>query len=205
MENNYISKAADRLHVWWTVALTMNTCCHQQETSTMAPLNRKHWKPLKTRTNLLQLHVFPCWEVYSDKEFCCLVLIFEGVKDPDVEKDWRQEEKGMTRGWDGWMASPSRWTWVWASSGSWWWIQKPGVLQSIGSQRVGHDWVTELNPGTSAEWYKRKYYQYLILTSKGTRNPMSGVCQDCEFAISLSTKTMVNVVGMINRHCNNAY
>ena len=47
------------------------------------------------------------------------------------------------RGWDGWMASP-QWTWVWASSGSWWWTGKPGVLQSMGSQRAGHDWATEL-------------------------------------------------------------
>ena len=53
--------------------------------------------------------------------------------------------EGDDRGWDGWMASPTRWTWVWASSGSWWWTGKPGVLQSMGSQRVGHDWVTELN------------------------------------------------------------
>ena len=49
------------------------------------------------------------------------------------------------RGWDGWMASPTQWTWVWASSGSWWWTGKPGVLQSMGSQRVRHGWVTELN------------------------------------------------------------
>ena len=53
--------------------------------------------------------------------------------------------EGDNRGWDGWMASPTRWTWVWASSGSWWWTGKPGVLQSMGSQRVGHDWATELN------------------------------------------------------------
>ena len=49
------------------------------------------------------------------------------------------------RGWDGWMASPTRWTWVWASPRNWWWTGKPGALQSMGSQRVGHDWVTELN------------------------------------------------------------
>ena len=65
-------------------------------------------------------------------------------KDPDAGKDWRQEENGDVRGWDGWMASPTQWTWVWASSGSWWWTGQPGVLQSMGSQRVGHDWVTEL-------------------------------------------------------------
>ena len=53
--------------------------------------------------------------------------------------------EGDDRGWNGWMASPIRWTWVWVSSGSWWWIGKTGVLQSMGLQRVGHDWATELN------------------------------------------------------------
>jgi len=56
-------------------------------------------------------------------------------------KDWRQEEKGMTE-WDGWMASPTQWTWVWASSRRWWRTGKPGMLQSMGPQRVGHIWVT---------------------------------------------------------------
>ena len=51
--------------------------------------------------------------------------------------------EGDGRGWDGWMASPTQWTWVWVSSRSWWWIGRPGVLQSMGLQRVGHDWVTE--------------------------------------------------------------
>ena len=49
------------------------------------------------------------------------------------------------RGWDGWMASPTQWTWVWVSSRSQWWTGKPGVLQSMGSQIVGHDWATGLN------------------------------------------------------------
>ena len=49
------------------------------------------------------------------------------------------------RGWDGWVALPTQWTWVWASSGSWWWTGKPGLWQSMGLQRVRHDWVTELN------------------------------------------------------------
>ena len=51
--------------------------------------------------------------------------------------------EGDDRGWDGWMASPTQWTWVWVSSGSWWWTRRPGMLQSMGSQRTGHDWVTE--------------------------------------------------------------
>ena len=66
-------------------------------------------------------------------------LIWKG---PDAGKDWRWKEKGMT---DGWTASPTRWTWIWVGSGSWWWTGKPGMLQSMGSQRVGHDWATELN------------------------------------------------------------
>ena len=65
-------------------------------------------------------------------------------KDPDARKDWRWEEKGMTEdemvGWhhqlDGW---------VWVSSRSWWWTGKLGMLQSMGSQRVRHDWASEVN------------------------------------------------------------
>ena len=53
--------------------------------------------------------------------------------------------EGDNRGWDGWMASLTRWTWVWVNSGSWWWTRRPGVLQFMGSQRVRQDWVTELN------------------------------------------------------------
>ena len=63
---------------------------------------------------------------------------------------WRWERlkaggEGDDRGWDGWMASPTQWTWVWASSGHWWWTGKLGVLQSMGSQRVSHNCATELN------------------------------------------------------------
>ena len=63
-------------------------------------------------------------------------------KHPNAGKDWRQEEKGMT-GWDCRMASLTQWIWVWASSRSWWWTGKPGVLQSVGLQRDWHNLVTE--------------------------------------------------------------
>ena len=53
--------------------------------------------------------------------------------------------EGDNKGWDGWMASPTWWTWVWVNSGSWWWTGRPGVLRFMGSQRVGHDWATQLN------------------------------------------------------------
>ena len=53
--------------------------------------------------------------------------------------------EGDNRGWDCWMASPMLWTSVWASSRSWWWTEKPGMLPSMGLQRVGCNWATELN------------------------------------------------------------
>ena len=53
--------------------------------------------------------------------------------------------EGDDRGWEGWMASPTQWIWVWVNSRSWWWTRRTGVLQSVGSQRVGHNWVTEVN------------------------------------------------------------
>ena len=66
-------------------------------------------------------------------------------KDPEAGKDLRQKEMGMSEdkmvGWHYRL----KWTWVGASSRSWWWTGKPGVLQSMRSQRVGHDWATELN------------------------------------------------------------
>ena len=72
-----------------------------------------------------------------------------------LERPWCWERErlksggeGDKRGWDDWMASPTQWSWVWVSSRSWWWTGKLGVLQSVGSQRVGHDRATELN------WYK---------------------------------------------------
>ena len=61
---------------------------------------------------------------------------------------WKGLEAGRggdNRGWDGWMASVTRSTWVWVNSRSWWWTRRPGVLQFMGSQRFGHNWATELN------------------------------------------------------------
>ena len=59
--------------------------------------------------------------------------------------------EGDGRGWDGWMASLTRWTWVWVYSGRWWWTGRPSVLQFMGSQRVGHNGATELN-WTELNW-----------------------------------------------------
>ena len=67
-------------------------------------------------------------------------------KDPDDGKRLKAGGgEGDNSGWDGWMAPLMQWTWVWAGSGSWWCTGRPGLLQSMGSQRVRHDWATELN------------------------------------------------------------
>ena len=66
-------------------------------------------------------------------------------KDPNAGKDWGQEKKGTTEDEMAGWPLPTRWTWVWVNSGSWWWTGRPGVLQFMGSQKVGHDWATELN------------------------------------------------------------
>ena len=62
-------------------------------------------------------------------------------------------EEGDDQGWDGWMASWTRWTWVWVNFGRWWWTGRPGVLRFMVSQRVGEDWEAELN---WAKWKKKK-------------------------------------------------
>ena len=66
-----------------------------------------------------------------------------------LESPWWWERlkaggKRDDRGWDGWMTSPTRLTWVWASSRNWWWTGRPGMLQFLGSQEVGYDWLTDL-------------------------------------------------------------
>ena len=62
--------------------------------------------------------------------------------------------EGDDRGWNGWMASPTQCKWVWVNSGSWWWTGRPGVLWFMGSQRVGHDWATELNWISQSKYLK---------------------------------------------------
>ena len=80
---------------------------------------------------------------------------------------WERLKAGRRRddrGWDGWMASLTQWTGVWVSSGSWWWTGRPGVLQSMGSQRVGHDWATGLNWTELSVFYS--IYHFFAPTSR---------------------------------------
>ena len=73
--------------------------------------------------------------------------------------------KGDARGWDGWMASPTRCTWVWVNSGSWWWTGRPGMLWFMGLQRVRHNWATELSwtEVYKCQWYSLSLFHPLLL------------------------------------------
>ena len=77
--------------------------------------------------------------------------------------------EGDNRGWDGWMASLTRWTWVWVDSGSWWWTRRPGVLWFMGSQRVGQNWATELS-WTQPEIFSKEWNTNFM-------NMLSEICQ----------------------------
>ena len=133
---------------FWTVVL---------EKTLKSPLDCKEIKPVNPKRNQSWIFIGRI-----DAEAEAPIIWLSDAKrwliwqDPEAGKGWRQEEKGMTE--DGWMASPTQWTWVWASSGSWWWTGKPGVLQSMGSQRVRHNCETELN------WYITQ------ITNKGLLN-----------------------------------
>ena len=106
-------------------------------------------------------HMMQCYSVLKRKAWCwswnsnplatwCKELTH--WKRPWCWERLKAGAEGDARGWDVWMASPTRWTWVWVNSGSWWWTGKPGVLQSVGSQSWTRlsDW-TELNLGWSCD------------------------------------------------------
>ena len=96
-----------------------------------------------------------CWSWnYNTLATWCKELTH--LKRPWCWKRLRAAGEVDDRGWDGWMASLTQWTWVWVNSGSWWWTERPGMLQSTGSQRVGHNWATELN----WTWSRREEHWY---------------------------------------------
>ena len=85
--------------------------------------------------------------------------------------------EGDNRGWDGWMASPTQCTWVWVSSRSWWWTVRPGVLQSMGSQSVGHNWATELNVFPCYSPLCPSFFCYISCSHTSARQRVSNCAQ----------------------------
>ena len=110
-----------------------------------SPLNSKEIKPVNPEGN--QRWIFTG---RTDAEAEAPLLWPWCKEQTHWKRPWYWERlraggEGDNRGLDGWMASLTQWTWVWVNFGSWWWTGRPGVLRFMGSQRVEHDWVTELN------------------------------------------------------------
>ena len=125
---------------FWTLVL---------ERTLESPLDCKEIKPV-LNTNWKDW----CWTWSSN----ILATWFEELtcwKRPWCWKRFKAKGEWGNRGWDGWMASLTQWTWVWVNFQSWWGTGSPGVLQSMGSQRVGHNWETELNCASVSSSEKR--------------------------------------------------
>ena len=123
---------------FWTVVL---------EKTLESPLDCKEIQPVHSKGDQSWVFIGKkdwCWSRNSSASGTwCEELIH--LKRPWCWKRLKAGGKGEDRGWDGWMASPTQWTWVWVNSGSGWWTGRPGMLWFMGSQRVGHNWATELN------------------------------------------------------------
>ena len=117
---------------FWTVVL---------EKTLESPLDCKEIKPVNPKGNQSWMFIGRT-DAVTEATWC------EELTHWTISFSWETLKtggKGDSREWDGRMASLTWWTWVWASSRRWLWTGKPGILQSLGSQRVRHDWVTELN------------------------------------------------------------
>ena len=120
----------DAFELWcWRRLFKVPWTARRSNQSTLKKILNIHWKDWCWNSNTLATW---CEELTHWKRPWCLERLKAGGEGDDRE-------------WDGWMVSLTWWTWVWASSGSWWWTGKPGMLQPMGSQRGGHDWTTELN------------------------------------------------------------
>ena len=104
-----------------------------------------YWTSPSLRKSVLTIHRKDwCWS-WNPNNFGHLMWRTESLEKTLMLGKIEGERRRGRWGWDCWIASPTQWTWVWVNSGSWLWTVKPGVLQSMGSQRVGHTWMTELN------------------------------------------------------------
>ena len=110
-----------------------------------SPLDCKEIQPVHPKGNQSWFHIHWkdwCWSSNTLATWCEEPTPW---KRPLYWERLKAGREGDNRGWDGWIASLTLWTWVWANSRSWWWTGRPGMLQSTGSQRIRHDWLIELN------------------------------------------------------------
>ena len=117
---------------FWTVVLEKTLESHL-DCKEIQPVHPKgdHWKDW-------------CWS-WNSNTLATWCENLTHLKRPWCWERLRAGEEGNNGRWDAWMASLTQWTWVWVNSGNWWWTGRPGVLQFMGSQRIRHDWATEMN------------------------------------------------------------
>ena len=141
--------------------LSMKNCCFWTvvlEKTLESPLDCKEIQPVHPKGDQAGCSLKDrCWSWHSN------TLAASRVELTHWKRPWCRERlkawgEGDDRGWDGWMASPTRWTWVWVNSGSWWWTGRPGALQFMGSQSR-----TRLSDWTELNWAEnRKLYKYQL-------------------------------------------
>ena len=131
---DYKESWAPKNWCFWTVVL---------EKTLEIPLDCKEIQPV--HPEVLSVHRKDwCWS-WNSNTLATWCKELTHLKRPWCWERLKAWGEGDDRGWDGWMASPTQWRWVWVNSGSWWWTGRPGMPWSMGSQRVGHNWATELN------------------------------------------------------------
>ena len=134
-ELDYKECWAQKNWCFWTVVL---------EKTLESPLDCKEIQPVHPKGSVLGVHWKDwCWS-WNSNTLATWCKELTHLKRPGSWERLRAGGEGDDRGWDSWMASLTQWTWVWVNSGSWWWTGRPDVLQSMGSQRVGHNLATKL-------------------------------------------------------------
>ena len=108
-------------------------------------LNTRRSKQSILRRSVLGVHWKDWYGSWNSNPLATWCEELTHLKRPWCWERLKAGGEGDNRGWDSWMASPTWWIWVWVDSGSWWWTGRPGMLRFMGSRRVGHNWVTELN------------------------------------------------------------
>ena len=131
--NNKKRLSAEEL-IFWTVVL---------EKTLESPLRSKEIKPVNLKEISLNIHWKDWGWTWSSNSLVAWCQEPTHRKRPWCWKRLKTGGEGEDRGWDGWIASPIEWTWVWANSGRWWKTVKPGLLQSMRLKRVGNDWAAE--------------------------------------------------------------
>ena len=123
---------------------------------------KKDWTTQFSKKAVLNVHWKDwCWSWNSNT----LATSCEELTHLKIPRHWERLKaggEGDNRGWESWMASPTQWTWVWVNSGSWWWTGRPGVLQSMGSRRVRHNWATGLNWTELTDWVKAMVFPVVM-------------------------------------------